>query len=230
VSHQSSTSGPILLLCVLVRADTFDSTCVRMKQAALRCEAMLESSCKALYDAMNCAAATAFCYTELDAPLLASGTNLYDLSKQCEGSVADSLCYPVMKQISAWLSRNDTRAALGVDDVSAPFALCSWPVNAAFHAAGDFFAPTYLWVAGLLERGVRTLIYVGENDWTCNWVGNARWVRALEWSGADGFAAVPEGTWSLDGEEQGRAQTYGPLSFVTIRGAGHLVRQSSDGK
>lgn len=30
--------------------------------------------------------------------------------------------------------------------------------------------PTQFYIAALLERGVRTLLYVGANDWICNWV------------------------------------------------------------
>jgi hypothetical protein len=37
-----------------------------------------------------------------------------------------------------------------------------------FLRADDMRAPTYYWVAGLLERGVRTLIYVGEYERVCN--------------------------------------------------------------
>ena len=39
-----------------------------------------------------------------------------------------------------------------------------------FNMAGDMFFPTELYIGALLERGVRVLIYVGENDWICNWV------------------------------------------------------------
>jgi carboxypeptidase C (cathepsin A) len=202
-----------------------DSTCVRMKQAVPRCEKMLQASCVDVFDAMGCQAAAAFCSAEINAPFFASGMNPYDISRECDGGLADSLCYPVTKQIAGWLSRNDTRKALGVDaSVPGPFASCSPRVGAAFFGTDDIYGPTYHWVAGLLERGVRALIYVGEYDWICNWVGNARWVRTFEWSGAAEFAAVAEGTWSMGGETKGRAQTYGPLSFVTIRGAGHMVR------
>ena len=30
--------------------------------------------------------------------------------------------------------------------------------------------PTQHYIAALLERGVRVLIYAGANDWVCNWV------------------------------------------------------------
>jgi carboxypeptidase C (cathepsin A) len=103
------------------------------------------------------------------------------------------------------------------------FSSCSNVVGSAFYASLDEFHPTYLYVAGLLERGVRTLIYVGEYDWICNWVGNSRWVERLEWSGGEEYRATSEGTWKFEGEDAGRKRTAGNLSFVTIRGAGHMV-------
>jgi hypothetical protein len=45
-------------------------------------------------------------------------------------------------------------------------------------------APTQHYVTGLLERGVRVLVYVGENDYICNWIGNLGWSEQLDWSGA----------------------------------------------
>ena len=44
-------------------------------------------------------------------------------------------------------------------------------VNFAFDAALDWAAPTQYYIEALLDRGVRALIYVGEHDWGCNWVG-----------------------------------------------------------
>jgi carboxypeptidase C (cathepsin A) len=90
------------------------------------------------------------------------------------------------------------------------------------------FHPTHLWVAGLLERDIRALIYVGEYDWICNWIGNSRWVEALEWSGSEGYKSTKEGVWEMEGEVKGRKRTWGGLTFATIRGAGHMVGDSSD--
>lgn len=88
----------------------------------------------------------------------------------------------------------------------------------------DMFHPTYHYVSALLERGVRVLVYVGEYDWICNWVGNSKWVEKMEWSGGDGFRGVEMGSWKLEGETVGRYKAYGGLTFATIRGAGHMVR------
>jgi carboxypeptidase C (cathepsin A) len=87
----------------------------------------------------------------------------------------------------------------------------------------DSVHPTYHYVSALLERGVRVLVYVGEYDWICNWVGNSRWTEELEWSGGDAYRKVPMGTWELDGKTVGRYKSSGDLTFATIHGAGHMV-------
>jgi carboxypeptidase C (cathepsin A) len=45
----------------------------------------------------------------------------------------------------------------------------------------DEYHPTQFYVASLLDRGIKALIYVGTYDWICNWVGSERWTLALEW-------------------------------------------------
>ncbi|KAJ6538058.1 hypothetical protein B0H19DRAFT_1270428 [Mycena capillaripes] len=57
------------------------------------------------------------------------------------------------------------------------------PLDAAFYAQMDSFHLTQDYVGGLLERGIRVLIYVGTYNYSCNWVGNERWTLALKWSG-----------------------------------------------
>ena len=62
-------------------------------------------------------------------------------------------------------------------------------------------------------------------DWICNWVGNKRWVTGLQWSQQDSFNAAEEERWQLDGAIVGSIKEWGPLSFVKIFKAGHMVRQ-----
>lgn len=64
------------------------------------------------------------------------------------------------------------QGAIGVDPaVRGNFSITSWRVNLEFIAGLDLYsyrADHYL--AALLERGVRVLVYVGSNDWVANWV------------------------------------------------------------
>ena len=51
------------------------------------------------------------------------------------------------------------------------FNRSSLAVNQAFHANLDMFSfPAQHYIAALLERGIRTLVYVGATDFICNWV------------------------------------------------------------
>jgi hypothetical protein len=43
--------------------------------------------------------------------------NPYDMSKKCEGSLENAVCYPDFEYVLSYLSLPETRAALGVDDV-----------------------------------------------------------------------------------------------------------------
>jgi hypothetical protein len=171
---------------------------------------------------------------QVSSPLLAitaifdtiTGLNRYDMSKDCEGGM-ETLCYPVTKHIANYLSRNETREILGVDHaVPQQYSSCNMDVGYAFGAKMDLERGSVLYVTALLERGIRVLIYVGESDYICNWIGNREWSEALEWSGGDKYRAVPLGTWSIDGNEVGKYKSSGPFTFATIRGAGHMVRIS----
>lgn len=75
------------------------------------------------------------------------------------------------REIAAYLSRPDIRSQLGVDPaVPANFSNVNEDFLATLWANGDRMFPAYDYVAALLERGVRALIYVGVNDLLCNWV------------------------------------------------------------
>jgi cathepsin A (carboxypeptidase C) len=71
-----------------------------------------------VFDGMNCEAANTFCATELMVPFFNTGAysfnsngivsdcfvaaavvgkNPYDISRDCEGDIDDTLCYPVTK-------------------------------------------------------------------------------------------------------------------------------------
>lgn len=77
------------------------------------------------------------------------------------------------RTISEYLNNPVVRETLGVDSTfTSNFTLCSHEVEQAFGANLDLFFPTKYQIAGLLDRDIRVLIYVGANDWACNWVCN----------------------------------------------------------
>ncbi|KAF8510885.1 serine carboxypeptidase [Hysterangium stoloniferum] len=177
-----------------------------------------------IFDQMGCEAASTFCETELHQPFYATGKNVYDVSKQCEGDISETLCYPITLTIAKFLNRLETREMLGVHNSAANFSSCSNPVGTAFSSHLDEFSElTQYYVAELLERKVKVLLYIGTYDMICNWVGNERFSLAMKWSGQEKFAEQELRDWKIDGKRVGKTRSYGGLSFVTIEGAGHMV-------
>ena len=73
------------------------------------------------------------------------------------------------------------------------------------------------------------LIYAGDYDFVCNWVGNMRWTLDLEWKGSEEFRNAELRGWFLDADAEkeseaaGLVRSSGNFSFATVHGAGHLV-------
>ncbi|KAH0586887.1 hypothetical protein H2248_005726 [Termitomyces sp. 'cryptogamus'] len=195
------------------------STCVRMKTALPRCQKAMQQACIDQFDMINCRAAVNFCDDELSAPMWATGRNVYDISKPCEGD----LCYAENEFIKRYLDLPETRALLGIESPS-NFSACSSVVNQGFNAHMDKWAsPVQYYVSNLLDRGVRVLIYAGTYDWQCNWVANKLWVDKLEWSGSEDYKAQKLRNWEVGGKIVGEVKSTQLLTFATIRGAGHMV-------
>ncbi|KAJ7496982.1 Alpha/Beta hydrolase protein [Mycena latifolia] len=202
------------------------ATCVRMKQMIPRCQKWMKESCLDSFDQIDCGAAMDFCEAQLEGPFWSLGMNPYDISRECEGGLGENLCYPVTSYIRSYLDRPKVRTMLGVDpSLTSNFSSCSSKVGYAFSYQLDEYRNTQYYVAALLERGVRVLIYVGTYDWICNWVGNERWTLAMEWSGQEEFSRQELYPWgSAEGNSRiGLARSAMGLTFATVEGAGHMV-------
>ncbi|TVU33666.1 hypothetical protein EJB05_25498 [Eragrostis curvula] len=53
--------------------------------------------------------------------------------------------------------------------------------------------------------------------------GNSRWVHSMEWSGQKDFVSSHEQSFVVDGTEAGVLKSHGPLSFLKVHNAGHMV-------
>ena len=42
----------------------------------------------------------------------------------------------------------------------------------------------------MLEGGIDILVYAGDADFICNWMGNLAWVNAMDWKGKEAFNEV----------------------------------------
>ncbi|XP_057965311.1 serine carboxypeptidase 3-like [Malania oleifera] len=141
--------------------------------------------------------------------LLAGDTNYYDIRKKCEGT----LCYD-FSNMEKFLNQRSVRDALGVGDLD--FVSCSPTVYQPYRNLE-------VGIPALLEDGVKLLVYAGEYDLFCNWLGNSRWVHAMEWSCQKEFVASPETPFIVDGSEAEVLKSHGPVAFLKVHDAGHMV-------
>lgn len=71
-------------------------------------------------------------------------------------------------------------------------------------------------MADLLAGGVRALVYAGDVDFVCNWIGNKAWTIALDWTGHEAFDGASDKAWSAgnDGSASGLARASSGLTFL----------------
>ncbi|KAF4725691.1 hypothetical protein FOZ63_027640, partial [Perkinsus olseni] len=82
----------------------------------------------------------------------------------------------------------------------------------------------------LLNGGLRILVFAGDRDYLCNWMGSLAWTKRLDWMGSDTFRKsklieyrLPNG--EIVGKWKGStlSGTGGQLIFMKLYGAGHYA-------
>jgi cathepsin A (carboxypeptidase C) len=143
--------------------------------------------------------------------------NLYDIRKKCD---VPPLCYN-FSNVDAFLARSDVIDALGVK--GRKWEACNQAVHMAL--LGDWTTDLSSKVIYLIENGVKGLVYSGDKDFVCNWVGGETWTNALKWSHADEFNKAPyQDFTSEDGKTAfGKIKGAGNLAFLRVFDAGHMV-------
>ncbi|CAL5352740.1 unnamed protein product [Camellia sinensis] len=175
------------------------------------CEQAIQA-CATNGSTASCTDAFNVCLNIFDEVLLLNGTDLnhYDIRKQ--GGYDFS-------KMEEFLNQDAVRQALGVNNTE--FVACSTTVYDALVA--DWMKNLEVGIPALLEDGINVLIYAGEYDLICNWLGNYKWVTAMQWSGQKNFRNAPIASFLVDGIQEGVMRSYGPLTFLKAYNAGHLV-------
>lgn len=199
----------------------FDSdTCSQMNQALPGVVSAVQQ-CYSSQDADDCVNAENAYNSELIGPIQNTGLNVYDITKQCDQSVPDGLCYAGMEYSVQYLNKPEVQEALGVHP-GITFDSCAGAVNQQFSNIGDEMLPYIDAFPALLEK-IPVLIYAGDRDYICNWIGNAYWTGNLTWSGQEGFNQQKLGSWVVDKQAAGEVKNYGHFTFLRVFGAGHMV-------
>lgn len=180
--------------------------------------ATLTRACYAVQNAFTCVPAGLYC-ERLFAPYQETGLNPYDIRKECPDG---GLCYVEQDYIDEYLNLEFVKDAVGAETES--FTGCDETVFRNFILSGDGMKPFQQYVAELLEKDIPVLLYEGDKDVICNWLGNHAWSDALEYSKHDLFEVQPLRPWrTRDGVLAGEVKNYDKFTFVRVYDAGHMV-------
>uniref|UniRef100_A0A3B5AFW3 Carboxypeptidase n=1 Tax=Stegastes partitus TaxID=144197 RepID=A0A3B5AFW3_9TELE len=108
-----------------------------------------------------------------------------------------------------WLNRGDVRKALHIADILPP-----WDI---YIIVNNYMKDVYL---KLLSLGLRALVYNGDTDMACNFLGDRWFVEDLGIKATTKYQA-----WINDDQIAGFYQQFGNITFLTVKGAGHMVPQ-----
>ena len=196
-----------------------ESECRSMDNALPRCQSLI-ASCYKSGSLWSCVPASIYCNNNMMGPYQRTGQNVYDMRSKCEDS--SNLCYSALGYISKYLNQPKVMAALGVEVSN--YESCNFDINRNFLMAGDWMQPFHHLVPNILAH-IPVLIYAGDADFICNYLGNHAWTEALEWPGQKAFTkeALADLKLGGKGEKIGEVKSAGNFTFMTIHAAGHMV-------
>merc|ERR1711937_125654 len=171
--------------------------CAALHAAVVPCEATLEA-CNSKVPAVSqagCAAAMELCGIAFQLPYMATGRNPYDMRIKC---AKPPMCYDMDNDVK-FLNDPEVQKQIGVN---MKFESCNLIVNKAFTL--DFMKNYHELIPPMLAGGIDVLIYAGDQDFICNWLGNEKWVQALEWEHKKEFNAAKKTPYIVRGKEVGK--------------------------
>jgi len=136
--------------------------------------------------------------------------NYYDIRKPCIGT----LCYD-FTLIERFLNQPDVRKILRVPETT--WFTCNMMVNQALFL--DNMRSYSKEVALLLESKIEVLIYSGDKDFICNYIGSEVWTNSLQWSGKSHFSSKIYKNY----EKYGQYKSYNGFIFLIMYDSGHMV-------
>ncbi|KXJ97469.1 Alpha/Beta hydrolase protein [Microdochium bolleyi] len=194
-----------------------ESECQSMDNALPRCQNLIQG-CYDSESAWTCVPSAIYCNNALIGPFQRSGQNVYDVREKCKDSA--NLCYTETAWIASYLNQKKVIDAIGAEVHD--YESCNTDINRNFLFQGDWSKPFHRLVPDIIKQ-IPVLIYAGDADYICNWLGNKAWTEALEWPGKKDYNAAKLKDLTVDGDKYGQVKSSGNFTFMRIFQAGHMV-------
>ncbi|KIJ55250.1 hypothetical protein M422DRAFT_23858 [Sphaerobolus stellatus SS14] len=202
--------------------------CQALRTKVPTCQRLVQA-CYDYESRFTCVPASVYCNAQLLGPLQQLGLNPYDVRKTCNKATDGDLCYKEMDWVDAYLNRPEVKKALGAPS-NIDFQSCNLQINQAFLFQGDTAHNSAKLLPELLNAGIRLMVYAGQADSVCNFIGNHNWMEKLDGHPFhEEFGKAKLSSWvTLEGnKEAGQVRSAGPAAgnytYVAVKEAGHMV-------
>ncbi|KAF9006754.1 pheromone-processing carboxypeptidase KEX1 [Cyathus striatus] len=141
--------------------------------------------------------------------------NIYDVRLDDEKPACGMNWPPDIKPITEFLGRRDVVRALHADAHPGSWTECRGDVHRAFEETK--LNSSFNVLPKVLEK-IEVLIFAGDQDLICNYVGLENMIKGLNWNGATGL-----GSWSVNGAPAGTWVSSRNLTYTKIFNASHMA-------
>ncbi|KAF8316977.1 alpha/beta-hydrolase [Cantharellus anzutake] len=147
--------------------------------------------------------------------------NIYDIRLSDTYPACGMNWPPDLTFIKPYLHRDDVKTAFHASGSSEGWTECRGTVSSNLYMKKS--PPSIRLMPGILER-IPVLLFHGDQDLICNYLGAERLIEALTWNGARGFSNTTKPqSWKFNGTEVGEWTSDRNLTYVKVYGASHMV-------
>ncbi|KAF2087953.1 putative carboxypeptidase S1 [Saccharata proteae CBS 121410] len=191
------------------------------EEEAAEYQTALDDKCTPLIDtcystgtSASCIKADSVCYSAVEGPITSgSDFDVYDVREPSNDP------YPP-ETYATYLANSDVVSAIGAQST---YSECPSKPYYKFETTGDDARSFLDELSSVVQSGINVLIWAGDADFICNWLGSQYVVNAVTFDGQKAFRAAELEPYTVDGTEKGTFKTQGNFSFLRAFEAGHEV-------
>ncbi|KAG9317776.1 alpha beta-hydrolase [Chiua virens] len=147
-------------------------------------------------------------------------TNIYDVRLEDEFPACGMNWPPDLTEITPYLRRLDVVQALHATGKPESWVECQGRVGSELNS--DLSPSSITLLPSVIER-IPVLLFAGDQDFICNYIGIEKTIDAMAWNGEKGLGAVSTEPWTVDGIPAGTWVSTRNLTYVKVFNASHMV-------
>ncbi|KAF8559462.1 carboxypeptidase KEX1 [Imleria badia] len=146
--------------------------------------------------------------------------NIYDVRLEDDFPACGMNWPPDLRDIAPYLGRGDVVRALHATGKSENWVECHGRVGSEMRSRLSPSSITLL--PSVIER-IPVLLFVGDQDYICNYMGIEKMIDSMTWNGETGLGTAQTDPWTVGGEPAGTWVTSRNLTYVKVFNASHMV-------